>query len=40
MQRKEPVVAGTRTHADCHEAAVGHCDRRCHERPLCEVKLS
>lgn len=40
LQREEPVDATGRTRADCHQAAVGHYDWRCHERPLLVVKLS
>jgi hypothetical protein len=40
LQRLLSVVDGERTHADCHQAAVGPCDSRCLEWPLFEVHLS
>ena len=40
MQRLLSVGAGVRTHAEWHQAVVGSCDRRLHERRLCEVLRS
>jgi len=40
MQRLLPVGAAMRTHADCHEAAVGYGDRRWPEWRLYEVLQS
>jgi hypothetical protein len=40
LQRLLSVVAGGRTHADCHQAAVGHGGWLHHERLLFEVQRS
>lgn len=40
VQRKEPVAAGGRTHAEWHEAVVGFDDRSDCERWLYEVQRS
>jgi len=39
-QRLPTLMAGVRTHADWHQAAVGPCHRRRLERPLFEVQRS